>query len=67
MQPARYLGRNLAAKKLRVTRDILDLCDHKPQRYEAEKAKEYRKANERIQKAVKKAKKGLDRYSVRED
>ena len=37
-------------------------------RYEAEGAKQYREANRKIQKAVKKAKKGLeslDRYSVR--
>ena len=40
-------------------------------RYEAEGAKQYRKAHMKIQKAVKKAKKkkknGLDRYSVRRD
>ena len=36
-------------------------------RYEAEGAKQYREANKKIQKAVKKAKKGLDRYSVRRD
>ena len=36
-------------------------------RYEAEGAKQYmyREANKKIQKAMKKAKKGLDRYSVR--
>ena len=43
-----------------VTRDVLDLCDKrrnlKKKRYEAEGAKEYREANRRIQKAVKKAK-----------
>ena len=59
MQPARYLGRNVAGKKW-VTRDVLDLCDErrnlKKKRYEAEGAKEYREANKRIQKAVKKAK-----------
>ena len=40
--------------------DVLDLCaerrDLKKKRYEAEGAKEYREANRRIQKAVKKAK-----------
>ena len=40
--------------------DVLDLCDErrdlKKKRYEAEGAKEYREANRRIQKAVKKAK-----------
>ena len=40
--------------------DVLDLCDErrslKRKRYEAEGAKEYRKANRKIQKAVKKAK-----------
>ena len=43
-----------------VTKDVLDLCDErrdlKKKRYEAEGAKEYREANRRIQKAVKKAK-----------
>ena len=47
-------------KKPWVTKDILDLCDErrdlKKKRYEAEGAKEYREANRRIQKAVKKAK-----------
>ena len=47
-------------KKLWVTKDVLDLCDDrrdlKKTRYEAEGPKEYRKANERIQKAMKKAK-----------
>ena len=54
MQPARYLGKNAAGK------DVLDLCEEKRdleiKRYEAEGAKEYREANRRIQKAVKKAK-----------
>ena len=40
--------------------DVLDLCDErrdlKKKRYEAEGAKEYREANRRVQKAVKKAK-----------
>ena len=45
-----------------VTKNVLDLCDErrdlKKKRYEAEGAKkEYREANRRIQKAVKKAKK----------
>ena len=52
MQPVRYLVRNAA--------DVLDLCDErrdlKKKRYEAEGAKEYREANRRVQKAVKKAK-----------
>ena len=47
-------------KKLWITKDVLDLCDErrdwKKKRYEAEGAKEYREANKRIQKAVKKAK-----------
>ena len=42
-----------------VTRDVLYLCDEKrnlkKKRYKAEGAKEYREANKRIQKAVKKA------------
>ena len=59
MQPVRYLGRNAAGKKPWVTKDVLDFCDErrdlKKKRYEAEGAKEYREANRRIQKAVKKA------------
>ena len=47
-------------KKPWVTKNVLDLCDErrdlKKKRYEAEGAKEYREANRRIQKAVKKAK-----------
>ena len=47
-------------KKPWVTKDVLDLCDErgdlKKKWYEAEGAKEYREANRRIQKAVKKAK-----------
>ena len=47
-------------KKPWVTKDVLDLCDErrdlKKKRYEAEGEKEYREANSRIQKAVKKAK-----------
>ena len=43
-----------------VTNDVLDLCDErrdlKKKRYEAEGANEYREANRRIQKALKKAK-----------
>ena len=54
------LGKERHRKKPRVTRDVLDLCDDrrnlKKKRYEAEGAKEYREANKRIQKAVKKAK-----------
>ena len=49
---SRYLGRNTA--------DALDLCDErrdlKKKQYEAEEAKEYRQANKRMLKAVKKAK-----------
>ena len=60
MQPARYLGRNVAGKKPWVTKDVIDLYDErrdlKKKQYEAEGAKEYREANRRIQKAVKKAK-----------
>ena len=60
MQLVRYLGRNAAGKKPLFTKDVLDLCDErkdlKKKRYEAEGAKEYREANRRIQKAVKKAK-----------
>ena len=56
MQPVRYLGR----KKPWITKDVLDLCDVtrdlKKKWYEAEGLKEYREANKRIQKAVKKAK-----------
>ena len=59
MQPVRYLGRNAAGKRTRVTKHVLDLCDERRNlkvRYEAEGAKEYRKANRRIQKEMKKAK-----------
>ena len=53
------LGKERRRKKPWVTNDVLDLCDErrdlKKKRYEAE-AKEYREANRRIQKAVKKAK-----------
>ena len=54
------LGKERRRKKPWVTKDVLDLCDErrdlKKKRYEAEGAKEYRKANRRVQKAVKKAK-----------
>ena len=54
------LGKERRRKKTWVTKDVLDLCDErrdlKKKRYEAEGAKEYREANRRIQKAVKKAK-----------
>ena len=47
-------------RRKKITKDVLDLCDErrdlKKKRYEAEGAKEYREANRRIQKAVKKAK-----------
>ena len=60
MRLVRYLGRNAAEKKPWVTKDVLDLCDARrdlrKKRYEAEGAKEYREANRRIQKTVKKAK-----------
>ena len=54
------LGKECSRNKPWVTNDVLDLCDErrglKKKRYEAEGAKEYRDANRRIQKAVKKAK-----------
>ena len=54
------LGKKRRRKKPWVTKDVLDLCDErrdlKKKRYEAEGAKEYREANRRVQKAVKKAK-----------
>ena len=54
------LGNERRRKKTWVTKDVLDFCDErrdlKKKRYEAEGAKEYREANWRIQKAVKKAK-----------
>ena len=54
------LGKERRRKKPWVTKDVLDLCDErrdlKKKRYEAEGAKEYREANKKIQKAVKKAK-----------
>ena len=53
------LGKERRRKKPWVTKDVLDLCDErsdlKKKRYEAG-AKEYREANRRVQKAVKKAK-----------
>ena len=54
------LGNKRRRKKPWVTRDVLDLCDERrnlKKPYESERAKEYREANKRIQKAVKKAKK----------
>ena len=54
------LGKERRRKKPWVTKDVFDLCDErrdlKKKRYEAEGAKEYREANRRVQKAVKKAK-----------
>ena len=54
------LGKERRRKKPWVTKDVLDLCDErrdlKKKRYEAEGAKEYKEANRRVQKAVKKAK-----------
>ena len=53
------LGKERRRKKPCFTKDFLDLCaerrDLKKKLYEAEGAKEYREANRRIQKAVKKA------------
>ena len=66
------LGKERRRKKPWVTKDVLDLCLErrylKKKQYEAEGAREYRKANRRIQKAVKKAKKDwiLDRCSAQE-
>ena len=53
------LGKERRRKKPWVTKDVLDLCGERiylKKRYEAEGAKEYREANRRIQKAMKKAK-----------
>ena len=54
------LGQERDRKKPWVTRDVVDLCDKrrdlKKKRYETEVAKEYRKANRRIQEAMKNAK-----------
>ena len=53
------LGKERRKKKPWVTRYVLDLCDERrnlKKWYEAEGAKEYREANKRIQKAVKKVK-----------
>ena len=54
------LGKERRRKKPWITKDVLDLCDErralKKKRYEAEGAKEYREANRRVQKAVKKTK-----------
>ena len=54
------LGKERRRKKPWVTRDVLDLSDErrnwKKKRHEAERAQEYREANKRIQKAMKKAK-----------
>ena len=53
------LGEERRKKKPWVTKDVLDLCDERrdlKKQFEAEGAKEYKEANKRIQKAVKKAK-----------
>ena len=54
------LGKERRRNRPWVTKDVLELCDQrrdlKKKRCEAEGAKEYMKANRRIQKAVKKAK-----------
>ena len=53
-------GKERRRKNPWITKDVLDLCgdkkDLKQKRYEAEGTKEYREANKRIRKAVKKAK-----------
>ena len=53
------LGKERRRKKSWVTKNVLDLCDEKrdlkKKRYEAEGEKEFREANRRIQKAMKKA------------
>ena len=53
------LGKERRRKKPRVTKNVLDFCDErrdlKNNRYEAEGAKEYREANRRVQRTVKKA------------
>ena len=57
--PSGILGKERRRKKPWVTKDLFDLCDERrdlKKRYEAEGANEYREANRRIQKAVKKAK-----------
>ena len=52
------LGKEHRKEKSSVTKDILDHCDErkdlKKKRYETEGAIQYREANKRIQKAVKK-------------
>ena len=54
------LGKNIEEKKPWITRDVFDLCDErrdlKIKRYAEKGAKEYRKANKMIQKALKTAK-----------
>ena len=54
------LGKECHRKKLWVTRDVLDLLnerrDLKKRKYEEEGEKECRKANKKVQKALKKAK-----------
>ena len=56
LQPVRDLGKKVAGK----SKDVLDLCDErrdlKKKRYKPEDDKEYREANNRIQKEEKKAK-----------
>ena len=50
------LGKECHRKKPWIIKNVLDLCDERSSSFEDEGAKEYRKANRRIQKAVKKAK-----------
>ena len=59
MQPVRYLGRNATGKghwSSKMFSTSLMRGDLKKKRYEVERAKKYREANRRFQKAVKKAK-----------
>ena len=60
MQPLRYFGRNAAGKshgsQKMFSTSVMRGEIFKKKRYEAEGAKEYREANRKIQKAVKKAK-----------
>ena len=65
------LGKKRHSKKPWVTKDVLDLCDErrdlKKKWYKAEGLKEYREANRRIQKAVRRKQRRTDRCLMRED
>ena len=54
------LGKKCRREKPWATRDVLDLCDErrvfKKRQYEVEGTKEYRKANKKVQKTMKKQK-----------